>query len=115
MGDANGSRPHGDAKGVGPSCDQCGCLLTRYNIACNDLECWIRLFDPLNHFHLMDRVALGRVDDDDIKPSFYKQGKAIAVGRTGTNCTGSSGVKLFAFGTFGSKGISLILEEIGSS
>lgn len=83
--DANRARAHADTQTVRASGDEACRLLARHDVAGDDLKFGVRLLDPLDHLNLEDRVALRRVEHDDIQPSFYKYSEALAVCRTRTD------------------------------
>ena len=74
---------HTHAEAVGARLDEVQRLAPRHDVAAHHLEVRVRRLHPLNHLELVERIALGGVDDNDVDTFRLKRGDARAVGRPG--------------------------------
>ena len=79
LGDANRARAHADTEGIGTRGDERGGLLLGDDVAGNDLQVTVGGLDVLDHVHLPDRIALRRVNDDDVDAGLHEKLEARAV------------------------------------
>ena len=112
LSDANGTRTHAHAEAVGTRSDEACCLLTRHDVTRDDLQLRVRLLDPLDHLNLEDRVALGRVDHDNIETGLDEQREAFPVRRTRADSSGR--IQLLALRALRCKRVGLVLEQVGT-
>ncbi len=113
LGDTDRARTHANPKTVRASSDEACRLLACNDIAGDDLELREGLLDPLDHLNLVDRVALGGVENDDVQTGLNKKREAVAV--CGARPDSSSGIELLALGKLRREGIRLVLEEVRAS
>lgn len=113
LGDADGAGTHTDTESVSTSSNEAGGLFTGNNITSDNIDVRESLLDPLDHLDLVNRVALRRVEDDNVETSLDEESKTLSVRGTGTD--GSGTVELLALGALGSQGEVLVLEQVGTS
>lgn len=99
LGDTNRTRSHTDAETISTCSNKVGSLLAGDDVSGDNFELWEDRFDPVYHLLLVNRVALGRIEDYDIQAGFNQVTKAIAVSWASPDSGGS--IELFAVWTLG--------------
>ncbi|KAI3492777.1 hypothetical protein L1887_42574 [Cichorium endivia] len=112
LGDADGAGAHADTQSVGTRSDEAGRLLTRHNVAGDDVNVREGGLDPLDHLDLVHRVALRRVEDDHIQAGLDEQRETLAV--RGTRADGGGAVELLAVRALACEREVLVLEQVGA-
>ena len=100
--DAGAAGAHADAQAVDAGGDEGGRLVPGHDVAADDVEVGVGLFDPLDHGELVLGVALAGVEDDDVEARVDEGGEAGFVGFAGSD--GGGGEELFRAGDFGGEG-----------
>ena len=110
LGDASRARAHTDSETINAGGDEASSLLTGDNVAANDIEVGVGLLDELDHLNLVHRVALGRVEDDNIETGVNELLQTLLVVGTGTDGGGSD--QLLGLGQLGGEGVVQVLHQI---
>ena len=112
LGDAGRATAHTNTETVDTSADKSSSLLTSRDVSANDVEVGELVLDPFDHFDLVHGVALGAIENSNVKTSFNKLGQTDLILGTGTNSGGAE--ELLAVGELGSEREVLVLGKIGA-
>ena len=110
--DTDRSGAHADPQGVGTDGDELCGLFPRDDVSGNDLQVGEGRLDPLDKLDLVDRVSLGRIEDDDVESGLDQQPQPVLVGLSGPD--GGSTVQLLALGQLAGQGEVLVLQQVRS-
>lgn len=112
LGNTGRARTHTNTESISTGSDKTGSLLPGNHVSSNNINVWELLLDPLDHLDLVDTVALGAIQDNDIQTSFGQQLQSDLVILSGTNR--STAKKLFAVGALGGEREMKVLHEVGA-
>ena len=112
LGNADRAGTHTDTEAVCARGNEACRLLARDDVASDDLKLRERLLDPLDHLNLVDRVALRRVEHDDVESSLDEEAQPLAVGGTSADCRGR--IQLLRLGALRRERVVLVLEQVGA-
>ncbi len=110
LGDADRPAAHADAEGVRTRDNELRGLLSRDDVAGHNLEVGIGALDPADKLGLVLRVALARVEHDDVEAGGDEQGQALAVRLARPDRCAT--VQLLALGELAREREILVLEQV---